>query len=179
MSERRDVIRTKTSIRTAYFDLLFEKPREKITVRDVLKRSGFSHGTFYSHYRDILDLHEQLEQHIVSECLRELRRTQEVEPEPCLALFEARREQLRALRSAYGEPGVTAWLKELICTALVQSMGALSSRAAPAVCRCIAGALVDACVDWVLDPGGLDREAFLRTVASFLTGGIQSQAAMT
>ena len=124
-------------------------------------------------------LHEQLEQHIVSECLRELRRTQEVEPEPCLALFEARREQLRALRSAYGEPGVTAWLKGLMCTALVQSMGALSSRAAPAVCRCISGALVDACVDWVLDPNGLEREAFLRIVTAFLTGGIQSQTAMT
>ena len=178
MSERRDVIRTKTSIRTAYFDLLFEKPREKITVRDVLKRSGFSHGTFYSHFRDIVDLHEQLERHIVSECLRELRRTQEAQPEPCLALFEARREQLRALRSAYGEPGVTAWLKGLLCTALVQSMGALSSRAAPAVCRCISGALVDACVDWVLDPGGLEREAFLRTVTAFLTGGIQSEVAM-
>ena len=179
MSERRDVIRTKTSIRTAYFDLLFEKPREKITVRDVLNRSGFSHGTFYSHFRDIVDLHEQLERHIVSECLRELRRTQEAQPEPCLALFEARREQLRALRSAYGEPGVIAWLKGLICTALVQSMGALSSRAAPAVCRCISGALVDACVDWVLDPGGLEREAFLRIVTAFLTGGIQSQTAMT
>ena len=28
-------------------------------------------------------------------------------------------------------------------------------------------------------PGGLEREAFLRIVASFLTGGIQCQAAMT
>ncbi len=179
MSERRDVTRTKTSIRTAYFDLLFEKPRGKITVRDVLNRCGFSHGTFYSHFRDIEDLHEWLEQHIVSECLRVLRRTQDVEPEPCLALFEARREQLRALCRTQGEPGVVAWLKELIQTALVQSTGALNHRAVPTVCRCISGALVDACVAWVLDSRGLEREAFLRIVTTFLTGGIQSETAMT
>ena len=70
-------------------------------------------------------------------------------------------------------------MKRAAASCRAESAGWTRSRAAPMVCRCIAGALVDACVDWVLDPGGLDREAFLRTVASFLTGGIQSQAAMT
>ncbi len=47
---------TKSVIRQALFDLLQEKPINKITVTDICKLADINRSTFYSHYEDVYAL---------------------------------------------------------------------------------------------------------------------------
>ena len=173
MAERRDVTRAKAAIQKAYYELLYLKPKNKISVKDVLARSGFSHGTFYAHYQNIEDLERRLEESILEECHRTLQRTKRVQAELCLRAFELHREELRAFASRHGEADIVRKLKALINTALKQNLKDENPAAVPAFCNCISGALVDACVAWVIDDSGLSRDDFLKIINTFLSGGIQ------
>lgn len=55
-AEYRSAIRSRKLIIEALADLLQEKPLDKITVTDVVKRAGINRGTFYAHYTDIPDV---------------------------------------------------------------------------------------------------------------------------
>lgn len=50
------VARTRTALQHALFDLIKEKRWEKITVQDLLDRTGISRSTFYAHYDNKLDV---------------------------------------------------------------------------------------------------------------------------
>lgn len=50
--------RTKQAIQDTFWQLLEEKPYDKITVRDIVERCGVNRNTFYYHFRDIPDLAE-------------------------------------------------------------------------------------------------------------------------
>ncbi len=47
---------TKNVIRQALFDLMKTKPVNKITVTDICKSADINRSTFYSHYEDVYDL---------------------------------------------------------------------------------------------------------------------------
>ena len=51
-AEYRSSIRSKLLIRNALVSLMQEKPFEKITVTDIVKRADINRGTFYAHYKD-------------------------------------------------------------------------------------------------------------------------------
>lgn len=53
--------RTKRSIINAFIELRSKKPIEKITVKELSEHAFINKATFYTHYRDIYDLSEQLE----------------------------------------------------------------------------------------------------------------------
>lgn len=55
-AEYRSAIRSRKLINAALADLLLEKPLDKITVTDVVKRAEINRGTFYAHYADIPDV---------------------------------------------------------------------------------------------------------------------------
>lgn len=62
-AEYRSAIRSRKLIHGALADLLLEKPLDKITVTDVVKRADINRGTFYAHYADIPDVvHHIVEQ---------------------------------------------------------------------------------------------------------------------
>lgn len=65
--EDRRVRKTKESIRTAYFELLKEKPFKDITVNQITEKADINRGTFYLHYLDKFDLREQLENEVLAE----------------------------------------------------------------------------------------------------------------
>ena len=65
-SEYRSAIRSRKLINEALADLLQEKPLEKITVTDVVRRADINRGTFYAHYRDIPDVVDHLIQQTFS-----------------------------------------------------------------------------------------------------------------
>jgi len=50
------VIRTRSSLTHALFELIREKRWERITVQDLLDRTGVSRSTFYAHYDNKLDV---------------------------------------------------------------------------------------------------------------------------
>ena len=59
-AEYRSAVRSRKLINEALADLLTEKPLDKITVTDVVKRADINRGTFYAHYKDIPDVVDHL-----------------------------------------------------------------------------------------------------------------------
>ena len=53
---------TREIITSAFWQLLQQKPMEKITVKEVCTLAQINRGTFYRHFRDCYDLMEQLEE---------------------------------------------------------------------------------------------------------------------
>ena len=63
----RRVRRTKARLRQALAQLLLEKDLSSITVRELTDLADVNRGTFYTHYRDLYDMLEQMEQEMFQE----------------------------------------------------------------------------------------------------------------
>lgn len=71
-AEYRSAIRSRKLINMALADLLQEKPLDKITVTDVVRRAEINRGTFYAHYTDIPDVIHHVIQDIFSNLREEV-----------------------------------------------------------------------------------------------------------
>ena len=58
--EYRSAVRSRHLIRTAFMELLQEKPFEKITVTDLVRRADINRSTFYAHYPDVQGLVDEI-----------------------------------------------------------------------------------------------------------------------
>lgn len=63
----RRVRKTKKAFRDALAELMMEKELRNITVQELADRADIHRATFYTHYKDIYDLYEQLENIVVKE----------------------------------------------------------------------------------------------------------------
>ena len=63
----RRVRRTTARLRQALAQLLLEKDLSSITVRELTDLADVNRGTFYTHYRDLYDMLEQMEQEMFQE----------------------------------------------------------------------------------------------------------------
>ena len=61
--------RTKNSIINAFIELRAKKPLERVTVKELADLACINKATFYTHYKDIYDLSEQLENEAVQNVL--------------------------------------------------------------------------------------------------------------
>lgn len=82
------VKKTKRAIRSAFYELIKEKPLEKITVREIAERAEINKTTFYTHYETVYDLAYQLEQEAVTEVLNEMSTAQNLLTSPREFVFE-------------------------------------------------------------------------------------------
>lgn len=64
--------RTKKSIINAFIELRSKKPLEKITIKELSELAFINKATFYSHYKDIYDLSEQLENETIDRILSDI-----------------------------------------------------------------------------------------------------------
>lgn len=62
MAENRRVKMTKRLIKDAYVELTIEQPDHKPSVTDVCARADVNRSTFYTHYKDLDFLYEEIEQ---------------------------------------------------------------------------------------------------------------------
>lgn len=76
------MIRTKSIITEAFWQLLEEKPYAKITVKDIVDRCQVNRNTFYYHFHDIPDLLDYTVKNDVDEVIRTY--TESGDPEYCL-----------------------------------------------------------------------------------------------
>ncbi len=60
---------TKEVLKNSLTDLLWEKPLEKITVKELCEKADVNRGTFYSHYSDQFDLFEEIVENFVVEAV--------------------------------------------------------------------------------------------------------------
>lgn len=80
--------RTKRSIINAFIDLRAKKPLEKITVKELSEIAYINKATFYSHYHDIFDLSEQLEEEAIDNILKNIPHPDSIITNPKLCFFE-------------------------------------------------------------------------------------------
>lgn len=58
---------TRRDFISAFCDCYAERPIEKITVKEVAERAGYSRVTFYNYFNDVYDLLEQIEDEFISQ----------------------------------------------------------------------------------------------------------------
>ena len=181
MGERRDVTRSKSTIKQAYFALLFRKEQPKITVNDILEEANISRGTFYSHFNDIPDLGEQLENDIITACrkiikqrsLTEIIRDPYPQVEMCVNMLEGHSKEIRALANHHQGTDIAAKFKHLIKQGLIDTGYVLPDpEASLLLYSCITGALVDTSIDWIINDYSMDKKVLIQTICDFLSGGM-------
>lgn len=80
--------RTKRSIANAFLELRKQKPIEKITVKELSELAYINKATFYTHYHDIYDLADQLENEFMESVIQELPHPESIITDPALATRE-------------------------------------------------------------------------------------------
>lgn len=80
--------RTKRSIINAFIDLRAKKPLEKITVKELAELAYINKATFYSHYQDIYDLSEQLEEEAIRNILNNIPHPESIINNPKVCFLE-------------------------------------------------------------------------------------------
>lgn len=65
--EYRSAVRSRRLIHQAFLELLGEKPFEKITVTDIVKRADINRSTFYAHYPDVRGMVESFMENAVNQ----------------------------------------------------------------------------------------------------------------
>ncbi|MBO5032547.1 MAG: TetR/AcrR family transcriptional regulator [Lachnospiraceae bacterium] len=83
--------RTRRSIINAFIELRSRKPLEKITVKELAELAFINKATFYSHYKDIYDLSEQLENETIDMILANIPHPEELltKPKPFVEILSA------------------------------------------------------------------------------------------
>lgn len=66
-AQDRRVTRTRANIRKSITRLLYEKPVNEITVREITEGADINRATFYLHYKDVYDLIHQIENEMFEE----------------------------------------------------------------------------------------------------------------
>lgn len=66
-AEYRSSIRSKTLIKEALLSLMIEKPFEKISISDIVRRADVNRGTFYAHYSNTSDVLKSISSSVVDE----------------------------------------------------------------------------------------------------------------
>ena len=80
--------RTKRSIANAFLELRKQKPLEKISVKELAELAYINKATFYTHYHDIYDLADQLENEFMKSIIQELPHPESIITDPALASRE-------------------------------------------------------------------------------------------
>ncbi len=74
--------KTKNAITNTFLELRSKKPLEKITIRELCERAKINKSTFYSHYKDIYDLSDQLETEVVTSVIESMQHPEKLFEDP-------------------------------------------------------------------------------------------------
>ncbi len=66
-AEYRSALRSRTMIKEALLSLMIEKPFEKISITDIVKRADINRGTFYAHYPNTSEVLRSISEGVVDE----------------------------------------------------------------------------------------------------------------
>ena len=64
--EYRNAARSRRLIRSAFVEILHEKPLEKVTVTDIVNRAGINRSTFYAHYPDVKGIIDEITDEVIT-----------------------------------------------------------------------------------------------------------------
>ena len=64
MTEYKNARRSKKLIKEAFLSLMKEKPVERISICDIVRKAGLNRGTFYAHYQTPFDILREMEEEV-------------------------------------------------------------------------------------------------------------------
>ena len=68
-TQYKSALKSKKLIKNSFSELLQKKDFEKITVTEIVNRAGLNRGTFYAHYRNTVDVLEEIEKDVSEQIL--------------------------------------------------------------------------------------------------------------
>lgn len=110
---------TRRAIREAFWSLYQEKPVSQITVREISERAGYNRSTFYQYYKDVYDVLEQIETHVLRRMKEytDFIRTQAQEmplTDVVSTFIGHQKQEVHYLRGLLGEHGDRAFEQKLV-----------------------------------------------------------------
>ena len=64
MTEYKNARRSKSLIKESFLALMKEKPVERISICDIVRKAGLNRGTFYAHYQTPFDILREMEEEV-------------------------------------------------------------------------------------------------------------------
>lgn len=107
MKESRKTLYTRRVLKESLLELLEKKPISKITVKELCDLADINRSTFYSHYKDVGDMVEQMEDHMVESVMRNIDMegiTSECQLEVFEAIFNELKNNSEELELVYLNP---------------------------------------------------------------------------
>ena len=86
--------KTKSSIKAAFLELRGQKHLERITVKELAEKAMINKATFYTHYEDIYDLQDQLEDEAVMNAIKQMPHPEYLHSDPKEGTKELTREMI-------------------------------------------------------------------------------------
>lgn len=74
--------KTKSAITNTFLELRSKKPLEKIKIKELCEQAKINKSTFYSHYKDIYDLSDQLETEVVTSVIKSMQHPEKLFEDP-------------------------------------------------------------------------------------------------
>ena len=98
--------KTERGIKNAFIELRSKKPLEKITVKELCEMACINKSTFYSHYKDIYDLSDSMEDEVVRSITNSISHPEYIMERPA--------EFTRELFLAYLSQNALTMIKEMV-----------------------------------------------------------------
>ena len=105
---------TKMVVRESLLGLLTKKSIKEITVKEICDLAQINRATFYSHYHDIYDLLEQIENELFNDILSTFLRTQDDVSSLIKGVFEIIEKNIDLCRVLFSENGDKMFLQRIM-----------------------------------------------------------------
>lgn len=176
---------TQQSLKDAFIKLYQEYPLEKITVKEITSKAGFTRSTFYLYYEDVYNLLEEIENELLEAVDRistgftthVLAKYRIGDPYPFLSeffcFFRSKREYYLAMLGPYGDP---LFLHKWRTRIKVRFIGLLDYnridyKDSDFVAELIANALLSSIRYWLSERNDISPEEFSILMGQALFGG--------
>lgn len=181
--ERRDVIRTRKSIKETYLLLSLKMPLNKITVSAIIDELQISRSTFYAYFQDIIELREKVEQDYIDNKLNLLEDMDfaklSEDPYPVLIkgfqMFSDNAIYIRGLTNNGKDDSFFQKYKVVMNEKISQYIQLSQNDIQDSiVISCIASIYVDFCREIIYDDNKLiDLEKYAKIVSIYISSGIK------
>lgn len=177
--DSRKVRYTRKVIREAYFELLREKPIDKITIAEICGIADIHRGTFYQHYHDIYELQEKIEEELMARFDEVMPMIESGQSDIAEVLVLSIFEEKEACRAILGENGSSGFLKKVIDKSRKSSFVkyealGMDKRDFGAVFTFLTSGSIGVIREWVMNDFDEKTETVIETIRKASSQGIKA-----
>lgn len=178
----RRILHTKKYIRDALFELISEKPVEKITITELCAKADINRNTFYKYYYTPKDVLESIENEFLEQVMDVINSMPIENPtkllETICGIIYEKRELCRILLSENGDHAFVVKVKKL-CQDIVLSKareytGNFSEQTLNIMYNFAADGSLSVIKDWIVNEIDMSPDETAATISTLTSGGILS-----